>query len=324
MNPEQTQSPAATPRRTTPLGTPCSPAWDDAHIAKVEALESQLNRPVCGARNLAGNPCTLAPNHENGRCRYHGGFNLTGAQPGNRNGVIHGLYARSIQTCGDHCPMWKTCPCAGPDILSLDARERPKCPYETAQYNASLTDALERAQSINHNDGLTQHTAHHVAMLHVMTMRAATAMAESPLKDLTLTTAKEFQRTDHKPSVYMQAYLRLSCELRQFAKFLDPKHRGTLDMPDKHSFELRAQHDTTLLPEDQPERMKARPESMKRAFKLFNNASYESTRGTPKKAREFLEKAIQVNPDYVATLLDPTGPLWDPAYENLRQAVNTS
>ena len=48
-------------KRSTSLGTPCSPAWDDAHIAKVEAAEAQLNRRVCGARNLAGQPNLRRP-----------------------------------------------------------------------------------------------------------------------------------------------------------------------------------------------------------------------------------------------------------------------
>ena len=53
-------------KRSTSLGTPCSPAWDDAHIAKVEAAEAQLNRRVCGARNVAGPPCGVARGHANG------------------------------------------------------------------------------------------------------------------------------------------------------------------------------------------------------------------------------------------------------------------
>lgn len=97
-------------KRTTRLGTPCAPVWDDAWIERINNGERLLNRRICGARTLDDTPCTLQPNHANGRCRYHGGFDCTGAQPGNRNAVLHGLYARGLQRCGRHCPMWNHCP----------------------------------------------------------------------------------------------------------------------------------------------------------------------------------------------------------------------
>ena len=127
MNTDTTNQPTDKTRRTQ-LGTPCSPVWDDEHIARVEEAELRLNRRVCGARTMAGTPCTVEANHDNGRCRFHGGFNLTGAQPGNRNAVIHGLYSRAIQVCGEQCPMWKTCPCAGPDIAKLEPRNARDVP----------------------------------------------------------------------------------------------------------------------------------------------------------------------------------------------------
>jgi hypothetical protein len=292
--------------------------WDDAHIAKVEAAELQLNRPICGARNLAGHPCTLEPDHSNGRCRFHGGFNFTGAQPGNRNGVIHGLYARSIQTCGDHCPMWKSCPCAEQDVLQLDPRDRPKCPYETAQYDASLTDALARVDSMPHADAMTRHTAHHVAMLQVMTMRAAGAIAENPMADVALVTAKDFRKTDRKMSVYVQAFLRLSGELRRFVKQIEVEKPKTIDTPAKHEYLRRASLDTSLAPEDRAQIDAPRLPAMKRAYKEFGDAVFEARNGgSKKKAREFLEQAMRIDAGYVADLLDPGGMFWDPQFEKL-------
>lgn len=311
-----------TPKRRTPLGTPCSPLWDDAHIAKVEALELQLNRPVCGARNLAGHPCALEPCHANGRCRFHGGFNLTGAQPGNRNGVIHGLYARSIQTCGDHCPMWKSCPCANPDVLELDPRDRPKCPYETAQYNASLSDALARVDSIPCADAMTRHAAHQYAMLQVMTMRASGAMAVNPMSDVVLSTGREYKRTDRRVSVYAEAFLRLSRELRRYAKQLETDDPNLVGTPVAHAQKQRASIDTSLLPEDQASVTVERVPKIRRANAALRDALAELKYGKPKRAQELLDEAMQIEAHYIEGVLDPAGSLWDGTFEQLLPLIN--
>ena len=73
--PDQTKR-RAEPRNTS-IGTPCARTWDDAWGAKLEAAEQRLQHRVCGARTMAGNPCELAPNHENGRCRFYRGARPT-------------------------------------------------------------------------------------------------------------------------------------------------------------------------------------------------------------------------------------------------------
>ena len=45
--------------RHTPLGTPCARSWDDAWVKNVGAVEQRLQRRICGARTIAGNPCEL-------------------------------------------------------------------------------------------------------------------------------------------------------------------------------------------------------------------------------------------------------------------------
>ncbi len=97
---------------TTPRGTPRAKCWSDDWIATVDAKESLYGRRICGARLMSGTPCTLTSNHPSGRCRFHGGFDLTGAPEGNRNAVIHGLYSRRLMPCGPHCPVWQSCPLA--------------------------------------------------------------------------------------------------------------------------------------------------------------------------------------------------------------------
>ncbi len=129
-----------TSSEVTPFGTPCSKAWSPEWIQIVCETESKLGKRVCGARTLAGNPCMLSPNHENGRCRFHGGFDLTGAPKGNRNGVIHGLYSRRLRQCSAGCPQWGSCPCAGEEVREIPAPDRPQCPYERLEYNTALTD----------------------------------------------------------------------------------------------------------------------------------------------------------------------------------------
>ena len=89
---------------TTQHGSPCARTWTPDWIAVVEAREESLGRPICGARLMSGNPCTLMSSHASGRCRFHGGFDLTGAPEGNRNAIIHNLYSRRLMPCGTHCP----------------------------------------------------------------------------------------------------------------------------------------------------------------------------------------------------------------------------
>ena len=138
------------PRRTA-LGSPCSRAWDNDWIAIVNAAEQELERRICGARTLAGTPCTLQPNHKNGRCRFHGGFDLTGAPKGNRNAVLHGLYSRRLQVCGAHCPQWTTCPLSGEDVEHLGRpRQRGRVNKTMVSYQAASGNSHDVATPKRH------------------------------------------------------------------------------------------------------------------------------------------------------------------------------
>jgi hypothetical protein len=98
--------------KVTTLGTPCARSWTQDWIDAIDAKESQLNHRICGARLPDATPCCNASDHPSGRCQFHGGFDLTGAPPGNRNAHIHGLYSRRLRTCTPDCPLYQTCPCA--------------------------------------------------------------------------------------------------------------------------------------------------------------------------------------------------------------------
>ena len=87
--------------------------------------------------------------------------------------LLHGLYSRQLQICGTHCPLWETCPCSNDDVLALPPKERPTCPYEQTEYNAFVTDAQAKSDCTHDPDPLDFHTIHTMALLHVMTNRAA-------------------------------------------------------------------------------------------------------------------------------------------------------
>ena len=48
----------------------------------------------CGAKTRAGKPCRSPAVGGAQRCRMHGGAAQSGALPGNKNALTHGLYTR--------------------------------------------------------------------------------------------------------------------------------------------------------------------------------------------------------------------------------------
>jgi hypothetical protein len=206
--------------RFSSKGTPCARSWDDEWAAKVEAAEQRLDRRICGARTPAAEPCELAPNHKNGRCRFHGGFPLTGGQQNNRNAAIHGLYSRRLRVCDATCPQWNACPCAGPDLENVPLANRPTCPYEQTEYNTALTDALDRVSRNPNHDALDLHLAHNLALLQVMLNRAAVAMRNASLVDDTVASTEVYQMKSSKPSAHLEAFTRIAREYRHFAAMI--------------------------------------------------------------------------------------------------------
>jgi hypothetical protein len=237
-------------QRYTSKGSPCSCRWDDEWVEKVDAAEQRLERRICGARTLAGTPCELAPNHENGRCRFHGGFPLTGGQERNRNAVIHGLYSRRLRVCDTSCPVWNTCPCAGPDIEDLPASNHPTCPYEQTEYNTALTDALDRVSRNPNHDGLDLHIAHNLALLQVMLNRAAVSMRNAPLVEETVASTDAYHMKSSKPSAHLDAFTRISREYRHFAAMLKASDPVEPDLREYANHAGRTMTDTDLDPDN--------------------------------------------------------------------------
>ena len=191
----------------------------------------------CGAHANDLEACELEASHENGRCRFHGGFLGTGAQKGNANARIHGLYSRRIQQCGTHCPHWTNCPFAGDDVEKVRNSIRPKCVYEERELTAlrqldtqaheqhvplqerSLKDLEEkpypmRAQLIGLRENLH--------MLQIMATRAAAALSTETLKTESIQQSDKYYSTHEKPSALLQAH-----------QILTREHRLTLSLYDK-------------------------------------------------------------------------------------------
>lgn len=244
----------------TVRGTSCAQSWDTDWVAVVETKEQELDRPICGARLMDGSPCTLASNHPSGRCRYHGGFDLTGAPKGNRNAVIHGLYSRRIKPCGPHCPLWNQCPCAGKDILDLPKTARPNCPYEETEYNTALTDALASVRYLNAAaPPQTTHLAHTLALLQVMQTRAAQAVSLTGFIDSTTVSTDNYAMESHKVSPLLTAFTAICREYRQTSRLLrqwsePPKnptmvHSGLPNVDAVAHYENQCRHDHDLSPD---------------------------------------------------------------------------
>lgn len=300
------------PPAKTPLGSPASPRWDQDWFNTVVQTERKLGHRICGARTNAGTPCTLKPNHPNGRCKFHGGFDLTGAQPGNRNAVTHGLYARALRTCGPQCPLWNQCPCAGDDVAKLPPAERPTCPYEATEFQMALTDIAARARITPTSDPVTRRMLHQAALLQVMTTRAAIALRDAPITIDAGAKSDNYQYLSQKPNPLLDAYFRIAREYRQAIKWLDENSPIKITDDALKDHQRRAQNDASLAPEDQA-RLDTTPNPAEhRARHIMQDAIAASTLcGGAKTANRLRDQAKALIPDAPA--------IWDIQLPHERQ-----
>ena len=56
--------------------------------------QPMLSSPRCGAKTRSGKACRSPAVDGKKRCRMHGGAQGSGAPPGNKNALKHGLYTR--------------------------------------------------------------------------------------------------------------------------------------------------------------------------------------------------------------------------------------
>jgi len=263
----------------TERGTPCAKSWTEAWIKQVEAVEHNLGRNICGAKLAGGRPCEVESDHDSGRCRYHGGFESTGAPKGNRNAEIHALYSRRLRLCSRDCPLWTQCPYAGADVEKLEAIKRPTCPYEQDEYDLALEGALELAALNPQPNPMASHIAHNIAIIQVLFNRAALALRNASLVTNTLSNSLVNPRTgayvvESKPSAELTAFVRIAAEYRRFAALLLPgknskqtakllaklaEHPPTDDAPEGDSApdtqsSPNAPEPATTAPNDQPDK----------------------------------------------------------------------
>jgi hypothetical protein len=292
----------------TGLGTLCSLAWNNEWIAKVNAAEAQLGRRICGARTVAGTPCAFESNHSSGRCRFHGGFELTGAPIGNRNAVLHGLYSRRLQICGAHCPLWESCPCSGEDVLAAPPKERPTCPYEQTEYNAFVSDAARKSDYTQSPDPLDRHMIHLLGLLHVMTNRAAAALRMQPLIETVTATSADYRMESVKVNTVLQAFLRIAREYRCFRAQFDQNHILRAKYPDVSdptaqdviAHATRTFVDTDLDPEAQQLSQNMDMDTMDYADRFMRKAFKAAKHGDDAGVLDAMHQSIILDP--IATL----------------------
>ena len=196
---------------------------------------------------------------------------------------------------------------------------RPICPYEATQYQVAVTDGLARLHTERTHDPLHRHTVHHMALLQVMLVRAATALRERELIDMTVVTGEKYHMTSKKTGVYLEAFLRISSEYRRYLNLLDVPY--TLNPSDKGLCEQdhRTQRDTSLLPEDQIDLdLTDRPAEI-RAKNYVQKALDELPRTYPylDGARQWVQSARTLAPHLVGPILDPKSPTYNPQLAQL-------
>jgi hypothetical protein len=152
--------------------------------------------------------------------------------------------------CDTSCPVWNTCPCAGPDIEDLPASNHPTCPYEQTEYNTALTDALDRVSRNPNHDGLDLHVAHNLALLQVMLNRAAVSMRNAPLVEETVASTDAYHMRSSKPSAHLDAFTRISREYRHFAAMLKAPETVEPDLREYANHAGRTMADTDLDPDN--------------------------------------------------------------------------
>ncbi|GMV94362.1 MAG: hypothetical protein AMXMBFR82_41400 [Candidatus Hydrogenedentota bacterium] len=156
----------------------------------------------------------------------------------------------------------------------------PTCPYQLAEYNTVLTDALAIVESQPHPNPMGIHTAHNVATLQVLVSTAASQLAQAP----NLWTSEDPNPdhpnpTPHTPNPSMVlAFTRLMREFRHSLKLL---HAPGLTPLNRHNsmgapptaegilrHAERSKHDTGLDPDslDAAQLQPQTPETHAKAF----------------------------------------------------------
>jgi len=302
------EPPAPSPKRLTVMGTPAARSWDDPWLDAVNALETRLGRRACGARLIDNTPCQLESDHPTGRCRYHGGFDLTGAPPENRNAYIHGLYSRRLKTCGDHCAEWASCPFVKDDIKAMPLASRPTCPYEQAQYNCALADALDLAHRVAEIDPFHIHIAHNVALLQVLINRAALELRNQTMAPKTRAASPNYSLEQQHVSPLVTAITRIGAELRKFHALLSKEAPNDLGYPCTEELQQEVRdsqpgpepHQFAALPASMPPPEQRRSEARKAIAKAVALAQ----QGKDKQAFQQWQKAWESEPHFTDNWTD--------------------
>ncbi len=137
----------------------------------------------------------------------------------------------------------------GQYLLKLPLSERPICSYELAEYNATVTDAMQRTCA-NADNAFGLHLAHQIALITIMVSRAARALAVKPFTEKMEQSAENYYMSVDKPSAALVAFEKLSRELRRWIAMLDQHYSAhNIAKPTAHEHELRQRVDATPDPD---------------------------------------------------------------------------
>ncbi|MCX5771155.1 MAG: hypothetical protein NTZ09_12925, partial [Candidatus Hydrogenedentes bacterium] len=103
---------------------------------------------------------------------------------------------------------------------TIPLSRRPICPYEQAQYNTALADALDLSCAVGRIHPFAIHIAHNIAILQVMLGRAATEMRNANLVSETRAQSDKYTFNHEQVRPHITAITRIGGELRKYLAFL--------------------------------------------------------------------------------------------------------
>jgi hypothetical protein len=106
------------------------------------------------------------------------------------------------------------------EVEAIPLQKRPVCPYEQAEYNHALADALDLSISAINENPFAIHIAHNIATLQVMLGRATTEMANATIASQTHAQSDKYTFTHEQVRPHISAISRIGAELRKYIALL--------------------------------------------------------------------------------------------------------
>jgi hypothetical protein len=107
-----------------------------------------------------------------------------------------------------------------PDLETVPLSKRPVCPFEEAEYNNALADALDLSCCVDKMNPFRIHIAHNIAILQVMLGRATTEMRNANVVSETRAQSDKYSFSHEQVRPHITAISRIGAELRKYLTFL--------------------------------------------------------------------------------------------------------